>query len=88
MLMTHFSIDVILDVVCVIIKGEVLWLQSQQGKRKLQEKVIQNQASTSLNSEILILVMFAVCVLMLLSNFGVIGIAGSAISSVLFGFSE
>ena len=30
--------------------------------------------------------MFAVCVLMLLSNFGVIGIAGSAISSVLFGF--
>lgn len=39
--MTHFSIDVILDVVCVIIKGEVLWLQSQQGKRKLQEKVIQ-----------------------------------------------
>ena len=38
LLMTHFSIDVILDVVCVIIKGEVLWLQSQQGKRKLQEK--------------------------------------------------
>ena len=87
MLMTHFSIDVILDVVCVIIKGEVLWLQSQQGKRKLQEKKSsKNQASTSLNSEILILVMFAVCVLMLLSNFGVIGIAGSAISSVLFGF--
>ena len=68
--MTHFSIDVILDVVCVIIKGEVLWLQSQQGKRKLQEKSqSKNQASTSLNSEILILVMFAVCVLMLLSNF-------------------
>ena len=84
--MTHFSIDVILDVVCVIIKGEVLWLQSQQGKENYKKKSSKNQASTSLNSEILILVMFAVCVLMLLSNFGVIGIAGSAISSVLFGF--
>ena len=53
--MTHFSIDVILDVVCVIIKGEVLWLQSQQGKRKLQrKKSSKNQASTILNSEILI----------------------------------
>ena len=38
MLMTHFSIDVILDVVCVIIKGEVLWLQSQQGKKKNYKK--------------------------------------------------
>lgn len=39
--MTHFSIDVILDVVCVIIKGEVLWLQSQQGKENYKKKVIQ-----------------------------------------------
>ena len=87
MLMTHFSIDVILDVVCVIIKGEVLWhAKSTRKKKTTRKKSSKNQASTSLNSEILILVMFAVCVLMLLSNFGVIGIAGSAISSVLFGF--
>ena len=88
MLMTHFSIDVILDVVYVIIKGEVLWHAKSTRKKKTNKKKVNPKirTSTSLNSEILILVMFAVCVLMLLSNFGVIGIAGSAISSVLFGF--
>ena len=60
--------------------------KSTRKKKTTRKKSSKNQASTSLNSEILILVMFAVCVLMLLSNFGVIGIAGSAISSVLFGF--
>ena len=59
--------------------------KSTRKKKTTRKKSSKNQASTSLNSEIFILVLFAVCVLMLLSNFGVIGIAGDAVSSVLFG---
>ena len=49
--------------------------KSTRKKKTTRKKSSKNQASTSLNSEILILVMFAVCVLMLLSNFGVIGLS-------------
>ena len=62
--------------------------KSTRKKKTTRKKSSKNQASTSLNSEILILVMFAVCVLMLLSNFGVIGI--QAVRSLLYSlvFSE
>lgn len=56
------------------------------GKKKTtRKKTAKKQTGTSLNREILILIMFAVCVLLLLSNFGLIGIVGKAVSSVSFG---
>ena len=56
------------------------------GKKKTtRKKTAKKQTGTSLNQEILILIMFAVCVLLLLSNFGLIGIVGEAVSSVSFG---
>ena len=57
--------------------------KSTRKKKTTRKKSSKNQASTSLNSEILILVMFAVCVLMLLSNFGVIGIRSDGIYSAV-----
>lgn len=43
------------------------------------------QQNTELQGEILILILLAVCILLVLSNFGVGGTVGEAVSSVLFG---
>ena len=43
------------------------------------------QQNTELRGEILILILLAVCILLVLSNFGVGGTVGEAVSSVLFG---
>ena len=45
-----------------------------------------DQQNTEIKGEILILAVLAVCILLVLSNFGLGGTAGEAVSSVLFGF--
>ena len=43
------------------------------------------QQNTEIRSEIVILVTLAVCILLVLSNFGLGGMAGESVSSVFFG---
>ncbi|MBU3839831.1 MAG: DNA translocase FtsK [Candidatus Ruminococcus intestinipullorum] len=60
--------------------------KSTRKKQNTTKKPKKKQNNTvSQRDEILILIIFGVCILMLLSNFGIGGIAGNAISSILFG---
>ena len=52
---------------------------------KSRPKKGQQKQNTELRGEIIILISLAVCILLVLSNFGVGGIAGEAVSSVSFG---
>ena len=52
---------------------------------KKKKTTASTQAQEGLYSEIVILISLAVCVLLILSNFGIGGIVGGAVSSVLFG---
>lgn len=52
---------------------------------KKKKSTASAQAQDGLYSEIVILISLAVCVLLILSNFGIGGIVGGAVSSVLFG---
>ncbi len=56
--------------------------KNTKGTSRTQKKTQQN---TELTGEIVILAALAVCILLVLSNFGLGGIAGEAVSSVLFG---
>ena len=51
---------------------------------KKKKTTASTQAQEGLYSEIVILISLAVCVLLILSNFGIGGIVGGAVSSVLF----
>ena len=65
-------------------------MAAKQTKRKKstssrpKSKKVQQQ-NTEIMGEIVILALLAVCILLVLSNFGLGGIAGEAVSSVLFG---
>ena len=52
---------------------------------KKKKTTASTQVQEGLYSEIVILISLAVCVLLILSNFGIGGIVGGAVSSVLFG---
>ena len=54
-------------------------------KRKTTGRRTKKQENTALKEEILILAVLAVCILLVISNFGLGGIAGEAVSSVMFG---
>lgn len=55
-------------------------------KRKSTKRTPKKESkNTELRSEIIILLVLAICILLVLSNFGLGGIAGEAVSSVLFG---
>lgn len=54
-------------------------------KRKRKTAVKQQPASNRFQTEILILVMFAACLILMISAFGMGGIVGNAISAVCFG---
>lgn len=54
-------------------------------KRKTTGRRTKKQENTALKEEILILAILAVCILLVISNFGLGGIAGEAVSSVMFG---
>lgn len=56
--------------------------KKRKSKKRTPKKDTKN---TELRSEIIILAVLAVCILLVLSNFGLGGIAGEAVSSVLFG---
>ena len=63
-------------------------MAARQTKRRKSTKSRpkKDQQNTEIRGEIIILAMLAVCVLLVLSNFGLGGTAGEAVSSVLFGF--
>ena len=62
-------------------------MAARQTKRRKSTKSRpkKNQQNTEIRGEIIILAMLAVCILLVLSNFGLGGTAGEAVSSVLFG---
>lgn len=62
-------------------------MAARQTKRRKSTKSRpkKDQQNTEIRGEIIILAMLAVCVLLVLSNFGLGGTAGEAVSSVLFG---
>ena len=53
--------------------------------KKTQQKSGQSQNRDEIRGEIIILVLLAVCILLVLSNFGLGGIVGKTVSSVVFG---
>ena len=61
--------------------------KNTRSKKKTRTKAKSSNAkNTELAGEITILVILTVCILLVLSNFGIGGIAGEAVSSVLFWF--
>lgn len=62
-------------------------MAARQTKRRKSTKSRpkKNQQNTEIRGEIIILAMLAVCILLVLSNFGLGGTAGEAVASVLFG---
>lgn len=60
-------------------------VKSTKKRKTPARKTKKGQENTALKQEILILSMLAVCILLVISNFGVGGIAGEAVSSVMFG---
>ncbi len=59
--------------------------KSTKGRKNSKSRQKKVQQNTELRGEIIILAVLAVCILLVLSNFGVGGIVGEAVSSVFFG---
>lgn len=59
--------------------------RSKNSKSRSKPKRKQARQNNELSGEITLLISLAVCILLVLSNFGIGGIAGEAVSSVLFG---
>lgn len=59
--------------------------KSTKSRRNSKSRQKKGQQNTELRGEIIILAVLAVCILLVLSNFGVGGIVGEAVSSVFFG---
>ena len=59
--------------------------KSTKGRKNSKGRQKKGQQNTELQGEIIILAVLAVCILLVLSNFGVGGIVGEAVSSVFFG---
>lgn len=59
--------------------------KSTKRKKTTNERAKKAQGSPALQEEIIILSVLAVCILMLISNFGLGGLAGEVCSAVLFG---
>ena len=59
--------------------------RSTKSRKKSKSRPKKGQRNTELRGEIIILAALAVCILLVLSNFGVGGIVGEAVSSVFFG---
>lgn len=60
-------------------------VKSTKKRKSTGRKSNKTQGNSGLRSEIVILVSLAACVLLVISNFGFGGIAGDAVSSVIFG---
>lgn len=59
--------------------------KSTKRSKNSKSRPKKEQKGTELRGEIIILISLAVCILLVLSNFGIGGIAGEAVSSVFFG---
>ena len=59
--------------------------KSTKKRKNTKSRPNKKQQDNGLKSEIIILASLAVCILLVLSNFGVGGIVGEAVSSVFFG---
>lgn len=59
--------------------------KSTKRRKNTKSKTKKNQQNTELQGEIIILAALAVCILLVLSNFGLCGAAGEAVATVLFG---
>lgn len=60
-------------------------VKSTKNKKTTRKKTTKPQENKELKEEIIILSALAVCILLVISNFGIGGIAGEAVSSVMFG---
>ena len=58
---------------------------TKQRKNTTKSRPKKKQQDNGIRGEIIILASLAVCILLVLSNFGIGGIAGEAVSSVFFG---
>ena len=59
--------------------------KSTKSRKNSKSRPKKGQQNSEIRGEIIILAVLAVCILLVLSNFGVGGIAGEAVSSVFFG---
>lgn len=59
--------------------------KSTKKKKSTRSRTRKGQQNTELKGEIIIFAVLAICILLVLSNFGVGGIVGGAVSSFLFG---
>ena len=59
--------------------------KSTKSRKNSKSRPKKGQQNSEIGGEIIILAVLAVCILLVLSNFGVGGIAGEAVSSVFFG---
>ena len=59
--------------------------KSTKKRKSTRSKPKKTQGNAAIRDEILILVLLAACILLVISNFGLGGIAGEAVSSVMFG---
>ena len=59
--------------------------KSTKRSKNSKSRPKKEQKGKELRGEIIILISLAVCILLVLSNFGIGGIAGEAVSSVFFG---
>ena len=83
--MTPFLNNVILDIVCLFTKGELYVCKIYKRKKSTKRRPNKAKENTALKEEIWILLSLAVCILMVISNFGIGGMVGEAASSVMFG---
>ena len=58
--------------------------KSTKGRKNSKSRPKKGQQNTELRGEIIILAALAVCILLVLSNFGIGGIVGEAVSSVFW----
>ena len=68
-----------------LLRGNYMAAKSTKGRKNSKSRPKKGQQNTELRGEIIILAALAVCILLVLSNFGVGGIVGEAVSSVFFG---
>ena len=68
-----------------LLRGNYMAAKSTKGRKNSKSRPKKGQQNTELRGEIIILAALAVCILLVLSNFGIGGIVGEAVSSVFFG---
>lgn len=59
--------------------------KSTKNKKNTKSRPKKSQGNMALKSEIIVLAVLAACILLVISNFGLGGIVGEAVSSVMFG---